>query len=433
MRDTINFIIAGLKNNSLSINIIHTHTEITLAHNSNENDIKLLKSIDDCTFLYLVNKCINANAPFKLLSCDMRLVEDFNQNSSGQHSERTALLPFCMRCSNLTWADGISFSHRSCLLDTTTDPFFQKDLSPKVKESLNQNQLLCEDRGNRGDRVTNLIKALESYYFLPGETFLFKREKSTDTDIAFIGYTKDQILTLLLELTQSSCDKVEPFLHSNSDRTSPFKLLSFKPEQASQPKPVPLLRTPIPLYIPGNPPAHQMNQQENQIFTEYLQLSPNQQENQIYTEHLPLLPNQLPRYPHGYPHRPLTVQLQGPPHGYPHGYPHRPLTVQQQGPSNGPPHGYPHRPLTVQLQGPPHEYPHRPLTVQQQGPSNGPPHGYPHRPLTVQQQGHFGPPHGPQTPKDPRGGSGPYYKYLKYKSKYLALKNLIEQDSINNK
>jgi hypothetical protein len=153
MTETINKIIEGIVDKTLSIDIINSSSEIPHKRviYDQEPKIKILNSFDDCIIIYLANKAQENKIEYKVISSDLKIFRDFKIESS-------ILLPFYLIRSSLSHKlyckdynykypifnessgrNHITFDFEEYLINSIDDPFFKITL----EEQLLLNNEIC--------------------------------------------------------------------------------------------------------------------------------------------------------------------------------------------------------------------------------------------------------------------------------------------------
>ena len=167
MSTIINTIIEKITNQSITIDIIQTTSEIP-RHNSDSPDkiLKDLNSYDDCTIMYLAITLALMSTGFKLgfklISNDLNMIEDFGH-------ERKVLLPYILTKSSLKLelgATNIQFTNTSYLINTI-DLFFKSDR--KIPSQDIFTNMVCNVPGNDFCKANNLDNKLMTHYYMPNQ------------------------------------------------------------------------------------------------------------------------------------------------------------------------------------------------------------------------------------------------------------------------
>jgi hypothetical protein len=172
MKNTIDKIKKGLMNKTLSIDIINLQSEIPHTNYDLEPHLKKLNSFDDCTIVYLANKLMSNNQKYKIISSDLRMFNDFNEE------ERQILLPYFLIRSSLIYipiGNQIKLESIEYLINPIDDPFFR---SPVNSNKILENEICMirtMDNDTRKDNANpckrnvdrNLHKKMEEHYFHP--------------------------------------------------------------------------------------------------------------------------------------------------------------------------------------------------------------------------------------------------------------------------
>lgn len=179
LTNTIQEIKNRIKENTLSIQVVKVYNNFPAdsRYGDDEEFIKLVKSFDDCTLVYLVDRLRQGPAEYKLISNDLRMFDDFN-------NERKIVLPFIMEVHELRFNvdECLEFSGRpfdastmkneikfhllsTNLINTLTDPFFKKDIDPSLYKP---NQICSLYPVCQRDPYQFLYPLLDRYYFVVG-------------------------------------------------------------------------------------------------------------------------------------------------------------------------------------------------------------------------------------------------------------------------
>ena len=174
---TIHAIKTKIKEGSLKIQVVNVYNNFPYDSRYGENPlfIKLVKSFDDCTIVYIVDKLRKEGKDYKLISNDLKMFDDFNK-------ERKIVLPFILDLHDLEISidechkfDGKPFNSSglknemrfnlksSNFIDTTIDPFFSTDIRPELYKP---NQICSiSDKCSKAPYI-NLQGKLNEHYFV---------------------------------------------------------------------------------------------------------------------------------------------------------------------------------------------------------------------------------------------------------------------------
>lgn len=213
LTDTINRIKQKIVDGSLKVQVacLWNNFPFDSRYNDDPNFIKLAKSFDDCTIIYIVKTLHSKAKEYKVISDDLRMFDDFN-------SERQSVLSFFIELHELTHIkdDCPPFTRlaprfnpaglknelkfriiTNGFVNTVTDPFFASNIVPVTYKP---NQICGLIPACTRPPYENLHTYLENYYFFPDKSLNHILRTSARANPsgykAFFNIRKDQLLAM---------------------------------------------------------------------------------------------------------------------------------------------------------------------------------------------------------------------------------------------